>query len=295
MATRLVVLRSRPRRRRSGIVAAVVVLAAALALHLWLVALGVVVAAFSFGRSHLRHTRRLLPALLAGRALIDERPSAVEDWTATWLAVLAGGRAPFLCRAARLVAALEEDPWRAQVAIVRLEAADEALTSGRVLGLVRSRAGPGPTWRAAAWGGLAVILLALSGGGSLWWLLPVGVALLGLNRAFHDIEESRALPKLLAREAASLEVIPDPGGQEGTPILDLILLSGGDRHCLHRARHLIEGGPCSLPGRDVAVRHLQAAEAMVEEAAGRLVLVSDGGLHWWIGRLVLLLAPRSWS
>lgn len=295
MATRFLAVGIRPRRgRRLGTVGAAAVLAAALALQFWLVALGVVVAALALGRSHHRHTKRLLPALLAGRALVAQREpaTAVEEWAATWLAILAGGRSRHLRRAAGLVVALEENPWRAHVATARLEAAEEALISGRVPGLGPSRHGPGPTGRVAAWGGLATLLLALSGGAAVWWLLPVGVALAGLTLALQDLQESRALPKLLAAEAANLEVMAG-SRREATPVLDLVLLSGGDQSCLRHARRLVEGAPGPLSGRDVAVRQLRDAESTVQEAVGRFILVSDGGQHWWIGCLVpgLVLAP----
>lgn len=282
---RFVAVRIGPRRRRyRGRVGAAAVLVVALATQLWLVALGVVVAAIASGRFHHRQTKRLLPALLAGRAILAQREpaTAVEEWAATWLAVLAGGRARHL-RAAGLVVDLEEDPWRARVATARLEAADDALTSGRVPGLAPSRHGVDPRGRVAAWGGLAILLLALSGGAALWWLLPICVTLAGLTFALKDLEESRVLPKLLAVEAANLELTAGSWGEDETPVLDLIVLSGGEHRCLRHARLLVEDDPRPLTGRDVAVRHLRDAESTVQKAAGRYVLLSDGGRHWWIG------------
>ncbi|MGH9035335.1 MAG: hypothetical protein ACRD0O_06180 [Acidimicrobiia bacterium] len=169
-----------PRRRRyRGRVVAAAVLAMALAVQLWLVALGVVVAALASARFHHRHTKRLLPALLAGRAVIAQRgpATAVEEWAATWLATLAGGHARHLRRATGLVVDCESDPWRAHVATARL-----------------------------------------------WWLLPICVTMAGLTFAVKDLEESRVLPKLLAAEAANLEVAAGSWGEDETPVLDLILL-----------------------------------------------------------------------
>ncbi|MDQ3946124.1 MAG: hypothetical protein M3357_13425, partial [Actinomycetota bacterium] len=140
-----------------------------------------------------------------------------------------------------------------------------------------------PPGQVAAWGGLAILLLALSGGAALWWLLPICVTLAGLTFALTDLEESRVLPKLLAAEAASLEVLGSAWGEDETPVVDLILLSGGDHRCLRRARLLVEDDPRPLTGRDVAVRQLRAAESTVQKTAGRFVLISDGGRHWWIG------------
>jgi hypothetical protein len=257
----------------------------ALAVQLWLVALGVAVAALALARFHHRRRKRLLPALLAGRAVIAQREpaTAVEKWAATWLAILAGGRARHLRRAAGLVVGCEDDPWRAHVATARLEAADDALTSGRVLGLASSRHSVDPPVRIAAWSGVTILLLALSGGAALWWLLPICVTLAGLTFALNDLEESRVLPKLLAAEAANLEVTAGSWGEHETPVLDLILLSGGNHRCLRHARLLVEDDPHPLTARDAAVRHLRAAESTVRHAAGRYVFVSDGGRHWWIG------------
>lgn len=283
---RFLAVRIGPRRRRyRGRVGTAAVLALALAVELWLVALGVVVAALALGRFHHRYTKRLLPALLAGRALLARREPAVaeEDWAATWLAILAGGRARNLRRAAGLVGALEENPWRAHVASARLEAAEDALTSGRVLGLAPSRHRVDPPARVAVWGGLAILLLALSRGGALWWLLPICVALAGLTFALKDLQESRVLPKLLAAEATNCELTAGSWGEDESPVLDLILLSGGDHRGLRHARVLVEDDPRPLTGRDVAVRDLRHAESTVQKAAGRFVLVSDGGRHWWIG------------
>jgi hypothetical protein len=279
-----VMIGPRPRRYR-GRIGVAAVLAISLAVQLWLVALGVVVAVLASGRFHRRHTKRLLPALLAGWAIIAQREpaTAVEEWAATWLAVLAGGRDRHLRRAANQVVAMEENPWRAHVATARLQAAEDALTSGQVMGLAPSRDIVDPPGRVAAWGGLAILLLALSGGVALWWLLPICVSLAGLTFALKDLEESRVLPKLLAAEAANLELTAASRGEDETPVLDLILLSGGDHRCLRRARLLVEDDPRPLTGRDVAVRQLRDAECTIQKAAGRFILVSDGGRHWWIG------------
>jgi hypothetical protein len=67
------------------------------------------------------------------------------------------------------------------------------------------------------------------------------------------------------------------------------VLSGGDHHCLRHARLLVETHPRPLCGRDIAERQLQDAESTIRKATGRYLLVSDGGLHWWIG--CLLPAP----
>jgi hypothetical protein len=280
----MVQLGPRRRRYRSRLTAAAV-LVLALVVQMGLVVFGVVVVVLASGRCHRRHTKRLLPALLAGRAVIaqGEPATAVEEWAATWLAILAGGRAQYLRRAAGLVVALEENPWRAHVATARLEAADDALTSGRVPGLAPSLHRVDARGRVAAWGGVAAALVVLSDGAALWWLLPLGVTLAALTFALRDLEESRVLPKLLAAEAANPELTAGSWGENEGPVVDLILLSGGDHRCLRRARLLVEDDPRPLTGRDVAVRQLRAAESTVQKTAGRFLLISDGGRHWWIG------------
>lgn len=290
MTNRFVALRVPPRRRRYPVrVAALAVLVLAVAAQLWLVALGVVVAALALARLHHRHARRLLPALLAKRALLAQRQpaAAVEEWTTTWLAILAGGRPRHLRRAADLVMAREEDPWRAHVAAARLDAAVDALTAGEILGLAPSRHGFSPSLRVAAWGGLATLLLAMFAGSAVGWLLPIVAALAGLSFSLIDLHEERLLPNLLAAQATDLEGAAASLGEEKTSVPDLIVLSGGDHRCLHRARRVIENHPRPLCGRDVACRQLREAESTVGNAAGGYVLVSDGGLHWWIGCLLL--------
>jgi hypothetical protein len=107
--------------------------------------------------------------------------------------------------------------------------------------------------------------------------------LAGVTFALQDLRESQVLPKILVTEAANIEATAGSWGEDESPVLDLMLLSGGDHRCLRHARVLVEGDPRPLTGRGVAVRDLRNAESTIQKAAGRYILVSDGGRHWWIG------------
>src|SRR5688572_8422100 len=103
------------RRRRANLAFLVtVVFAFAWILRLWLLVLGCVAGAVAVLRSQLRYQRTILPAIIAGTAVIRApgvaASTAVEDWAAMWLAVTSGGRAERLRRAAQLVARTEGDP-----------------------------------------------------------------------------------------------------------------------------------------------------------------------------------------
>jgi hypothetical protein len=123
----------------------------------------------------------------------------------------------------------------------------------------------------------------MSGGGPVGWLLPIGVTLTGLSFSITDLQEERALPGLLAAQASDLEGTAGSWGEKKTSVPDLIVLSGGEHRCLRHARLVIENHPRPLSGRDLACRELREAESTAVKAAGRYLLVSDGGLRWWIG------------
>ena len=148
--------------------------------------------------------------------------------------ILAGGRARNLRRAAGLVGALEENPWRAHVASARLG-------SGR--GRADIRSGPRPRavapqcrspGRVAVWGGLAILLLALSRGGAMWRLPP----LRGPRRPHVRPQRPPRVPSLAqapCRRGNQLRADGGLWGEDESPVLDLILLSGGDRRGLRHA------------------------------------------------------------
>jgi hypothetical protein len=251
-------------------------------LELWLLVLGCAAGAIALIRFRRWHRQTVLPAVVAGTAAA--RPPgatptiAVEEWAVLWLAVISGGRPHWLRRAARLVARTEEDPWAAHVAITRLEAAETALSEGRILGLSRPRGRVAPGWRVALWGILAVGLLTLAHAEGVWWLLPTAVALTGAAFSLAELEESRAAPRLLALEALTGPSWWDDG--EASP-LQLALLAGGDGHVVRRARRLVETATWDIPHREAALRQLRAAEAMTSQVGSPLFLFSDDGLRWW--------------
>lgn len=258
------------RRRRANLAVLVtVVFVFASLLRLWLLALGCVAASVALIRSHRRYQTTVLPAFIAGTAA-TRVPGvaawiAVEDWAAMWLAVTSEGRVEQLRRAAQLVARTEADPWAARVAIMRLEAAEQALTQGRVLGLSsRDRIAPG--WRAGMWGALAVAFLALAHTGGIWWLAPTAWALAGTSGALTEFQESRTAPRRLAGEAL---MAPSRWGDRAASRLELALLAGGNARVLRQSRQLVETAPWDIPNRRAAVRELAAAEAMTRAARSR--------------------------
>jgi hypothetical protein len=264
-------------RRARPAVLVTVVFALAWMLQLWLLVLGCVAAAVVLVRFYRRYRTTVLPAVVAGtaatRAPGASPPIAVEAWAAMWLAVMSGGRAEWLCRAARLVARTETDPWAARVAIMRLEAAEQAVTQGRVLGLCPlSRIAPG--WRGGVWGALAVVLLALAHTDGTWWLVPTAAALAGTADGLTELQESRSAPRLLAREALAA---PSRWGDGEATRLELALLAGGDARVLRKSRQLVETAPWVIPHRQAAVRKLIAAEAMTVDDAVRLRQAPDDG------------------
>jgi hypothetical protein len=252
------------RRRRANLAFLVtVVFAFAWILRLWLLVLGCVAGAVAVLRSQLRYQRTILPAIIAGTAVIRApgvaASTAVEDWAAMWLAVTSGGRAERLRRAAQLVARTEGDPWAARVTIMRLEAAEQTLTQGRVLGL-SSRGRIDPGWRAGMWGVLAGALLTLAHTDGIWWLAPTAWALAGTSSALTEFQESRTAPHLLASEAL---LAPPRWGDRAASRLELALLARGDARVLRQSRQLVETATWDLPNRRTALRELAAAEAMV--------------------------------
>ena len=259
-------LRRRQRRRATLAVVVTVVFGFGWILRLWLLVLGCVAAAVVLIRSRRRFQRTVLPAFIAGTAA-TRAPGvapwiAVEDWAAMWLAVTSGGRAELLRRAAGLVARTQADPWAAHVAITRLEAAEQALTHGRVLGL-STRVRVAPAWQTGLWAALAVALLALAHTGGTWWLAPAAVALAGTASALTEFQESRTAPRLLASEAL---LAPSRWGDRAASRLQLALLAGGDVRVLRQSRELVETATWDIPNRRVALRELAAAEAMTSAA-----------------------------
>jgi hypothetical protein len=280
-ARRLHVLRLRRRPILPWTLAATV-FALAWIFELWLLVLFCAAGAITLIRFRSWHRRTFLPAVVAGTAAA-RRPGAtaavaVEEWAATWLAVISGGRPHWLRQAARLVASAEEDPWSAHVAITRLEAAETALNEGRILGLPPPHARIAPGWRVGLWGTLTVGLLILAHAQGTWWLLPTAGALARATFSLTELEESRAVPRLLAIEARTGPSRWEDG--EASP-LQLALLAGGDGHVVRRARRLVETASWDIPHREAALRQLRAAEAMTSDAGSWPFLVSDHGVPWW--------------
>jgi hypothetical protein len=241
-------------------------------LQLWLLVLLGAAGTIAFIRFRRWHRRTVLPAVVAGTAAA--RPPgatptiAVEEWAAIWLAVTSGGRRHWLRQAARLVARTEEDPWAAHVAITRLEAAETALSEGRILGLSPPRVRIAPGWRVGLWGSFAFGLLALAHAEGTWWLLPTAGALAGAALGLTELEASRIAPRLLAIEALTGSSRWDDG--EASP-LQLALLAGGDGHVVRRARRLVETAEWDIPHREAALRQLRAAEAMTSDVGSPLL------------------------
>ena len=262
---------------------AAAVLALAWVLELWLLVVGGAAATIALVRSRRWHRRTVLPAVVAGTAAAQSSGAvpavAVEECAAIWLAAASGAHPHWLQQARRRVAAAEEDEWAAHVAITRLEAAEQALTEGRILGLRPPQRGHlAPGWRVVLWGIVAVALLVLAPPGGTWWLLPAAAALSGAALSLTELELSRAAPHLLAAEALTASGEWDDG--EPSP-LQLALLAEGDGRVIRRARRLVESANCEIPGREAALRQLRAAEAMTSQVGGRLLLFSEEGLPWW--------------
>ena len=181
------------------------------AFELWLLVVGLAVAAAALVHAHWWHRHTFIPALLAGRAVAGppgrDPAVAVEDWAGIWLALLSAGHPRWLRQAAQLVAVGEQDPWTAHVAIARLDAAETALTQVRILGLSPRTSVPAG-WRVVVWGIVVAVLLAVANGGSTWWLAPIGAALTALTLSLIELRESRVAPHWLATEALIGQAVP---------------------------------------------------------------------------------------
>jgi hypothetical protein len=280
MSYRLRVLRLR-RRRTVPLAVAAAVFTIGWILELWLLVLLCPSGAIALIRFRRWHQRTVLPAVVAGTAAA--RPPgappviAAEEWAATWLAVMSGGRPHWLRRAVGLLAGSEEDPWAAHVAIIRLEAAETALSEGRILGLPPPRAPIAPGWRVGLWGTLAAGLLILAHAHGTWWLLPTAAALAGAAFSLTELQDAHVVPGLLASEALTGPSRWEDG--EASP-LQLALLAGGDEHVVRRARRLVETAGWDIPHRERALRQLRAAEAMTNDSGSRLFLAVDERLPW---------------
>jgi hypothetical protein len=281
-----------PRRAALSRCLAAALFTVAWAMELWLLVVGLAVATVAVVHSQRWHRHTFVPALLAGRAVAGppgrDPAVAVEDWAGIWLALLSRGHPRWLRQAGQLVAAGEHDPWRTQVAIARLEAAETALTEGRILGLsARTRLPAG--WRVVAWGIVVAVLVAVANGKSTWWLAPIGAALAALTLSLIELKESRLAPHRLATEVLTGQAVLAGWGNGEASALELALLAGGNHDALRRARRLVERTRREIPHREAALRQLRAAEAMTSHAGPGFALVSDGGLHWWIASVAPVL------
>ena len=222
-------------------------LAAAWALGLSLIVLGMSSAAVVLARQRLL-ARRRLPVRLVAWALHAPRgpspPMALEHAIAVDLAVVSEGYLDRLSRAEVVVGDCVDDPWRRALAVERLTMAQNLIESGRLVGVRPRRESSSDRLRRSAAAVVMIVLLALGNmTQSRWWLLPLAAvhALLSLE-CLYLYECRRGIPQLLASTSLQdpiegLFVMPE---QEVAH--SLVVLAGKDQVVIQRALCLLQQG-----------------------------------------------------
>ena len=249
-------------------------MAAAWALGLWMIVLGIFSVVVVLARQRFLARHRLPVRLVAWAVHAPQGlspPVALEHAIAVDLAVISEGHLDRLDRAQVVLGDEVDDAWRRALATERLTLAKNLIETGRLVGVSAGRETSAAGRRRSTAAVVMIVVLAMGHmTQSRWWLVPLAMVHALLVLEFVDLYECRrGIPELLASQSLQDPVQGPFVMPEEEVARSLVVLAGNDQVIIQRALDLLE--QAEVLAQAHARRRLAHAECLAagEQAAAR--------------------------